>query len=162
MTFKRKDAINFLSFLEILHYSEVYYNSILNNILGENGEINISEAQKTTIVSNSIKDALQYVVNEYLEFSINKYLNLKVTVVGKEPNLHPCPCCEFKTLQKQGEYCVCEVCYWEDDGNKVNEVYSAVNHMTLAEAKVNFLSLGIVNEKYLKYAHKERIIKYKK
>jgi hypothetical protein len=161
MIIKRKDAIKFVAFLEMLSYSSEQHNYIITNILAESGDVNISEIQKSVIVRAYISNNLKWVLNKYLMFSIRSYTNVEVIVIGKEPKLYICNCCGFESLQKYGEYCICEVCYWEDDGSSKNEKYSSVNHMTLESAKKNFLHLGIIDEKYLKYAHKERTMKYK-
>jgi len=29
--------------------------------------------------------------------------------------MHPCPCCENKTIQDPDTYDICDVCEWEDD-----------------------------------------------
>jgi hypothetical protein len=34
-----------------------------------------------------------------------------------EPNkTYRCPCCNFKTLHGRAGFEICEVCFWEDDG----------------------------------------------
>jgi hypothetical protein len=51
--------------------------------------------------------------------------------------LIPCPCCHYKTISDKGNYEICPVCFWEDDGRNSDDLrYSSVNHMTLNEAKI--------------------------
>ena len=37
-------------------------------------------------------------------------------IEGSTENLFKCPCCQYKTLDMRGEYEICPVCQWEDDG----------------------------------------------
>jgi hypothetical protein len=30
--------------------------------------------------------------------------------------LYACPCCQAKTLSERGGYDICQICFWEDDG----------------------------------------------
>lgn len=59
-----------------------------------------------------------------------------------------CPCCNYRTLSKEayGEYPVCPVCFWEDDGTRTPEAYSLPNHMTLAQGRKNFKEIGACDE----------------
>jgi len=55
-----------------------------------------------------------------------------------EPML-ACPCCGYLTLGTRGEYEICDLCHWEDDGSQAPDVYSGPNHMTLAQAQDHFI-----------------------
>jgi hypothetical protein len=57
---------------------------------------------------------------------------------------HQCPCCDYFTLDRRGEYLICPVCFWEDDGNDLSNLdrHSGPNHMTLGEARKNFHTIG--------------------
>jgi len=35
---------------------------------------------------------------------------------GKQKQLLGCPCCGSCTISERGDYEVCKVCWWEDDG----------------------------------------------
>ncbi|MDX1930526.1 MAG: CPCC family cysteine-rich protein [Pirellulaceae bacterium] len=70
-----------------------------------------------------------------------------------EPN-HPinrfpnaCPCCGYATLDARGQYDICTVCWWEDDGqdnHNANIVRGGPNsHLSLTRARINFLATGI-------------------
>ena len=100
--------------------------------------------------------------NEYLQIFLSKQLKITVEVKGKEPKLIPCFCCGCNTLNKRGEYFICKVCYWEDDG--INELYeySNPNKMTLFEAKKNFIKLGVISEKFQNNVDHDRMIQYEK
>ena len=57
----------------------------------------------------------------------------------KHGRRYPCPCCGYKTLPGRGDYDVCPVCWWEDDGVEPWE-YSGPNAVTLVEAQQAYLS----------------------
>ncbi|MBU1379082.1 MAG: hypothetical protein KKE02_00315 [Alphaproteobacteria bacterium] len=57
-----------------------------------------------------------------------------------------CPCCYFTTLHGRGDYDVCPVCSWEDDGqddHDADEVRGGPNSdVSLTEARANFRRMG--------------------
>jgi hypothetical protein len=66
---------------------------------------------------------------------------------------HQCPCCDFVTLPERGNYLICPICFWEDDGQDVDALdeTSGPNHgMTLREARINFKQFGACEESMIK------------
>ena len=65
--------------------------------------------------------------------------------INRFPNA--CPCCGYTTLDGRGEYDICTVCWWEDDGqdnDDANVVRGGPNsNLSLTRARINFLSTGI-------------------
>ncbi|MFE4847266.1 CPCC family cysteine-rich protein [Streptomyces sp. NPDC056690] len=61
-----------------------------------------------------------------------------------------CPCCRFITLAERGAFEICDVCYWEDDGqdeHDADEFRGGPNHdLSLRQARQNFESIGACNE----------------
>ena len=59
-----------------------------------------------------------------------------------------CPCCDYFTLAERGAFTVCPVCYWEDDGQDLDQldVVSGPNHITLRTARQNFERFGASDE----------------
>ncbi|KTC39575.1 MAG: CPCC family cysteine-rich protein [Pseudomonas sp.] len=49
-----------------------------------------------------------------------------------------CPCCGYLTLGARGEYEICDLCNWEDDGSQALDVLSGPNHKTLGQAREHF------------------------
>ncbi|SMQ77504.1 Cysteine-rich CPCC [Bacillus sp. OV166] len=53
-----------------------------------------------------------------------------------------CPCCGFPTLEERGNFEICELCHWEDDGQDdpyADEVWGGPNgDYSLTEARRNF------------------------
>src|SRR6266498_5684205 len=35
---------------------------------------------------------------------------------------HQCPCCDYVSLPERGQYLICHVCFWEDDGLDVDQL----------------------------------------
>ncbi|KHK55819.1 hypothetical protein PI87_12485 [Ralstonia sp. A12] len=56
-----------------------------------------------------------------------------------------CDCCDHFTLDAKGEWEICPVCFWEDDGFGLDALdrWSGANHgLTLREARDNFARIG--------------------
>lgn len=68
-----------------------------------------------------------------------------------EPPTNPaqCPCCDYFSLGSRGEYEICEVCFWEDDGIDLGnfDQYSGPNHITLRDARENFRRVGACDDR---------------
>jgi hypothetical protein len=68
----------------------------------------------------------------------------------KEGKNFRCPCCGYKTLAERGGFNICEVCFWEDDGQDdahANEVWGGPNgDLSLSEARENFKKIGAWHE----------------
>lgn len=63
---------------------------------------------------------------------------------------HACPCCRFLTLDEQGGFELCPVCYWEDDGqddHDADRVRGGPNgDLSLTQARKNFVIYGAYDE----------------
>ncbi|MDC0668582.1 CPCC family cysteine-rich protein [Nannocystis radixulma] len=92
------------------------------------------------------------VTNEYLERRICA-LGVCEAVEGAVELLVPCPCCGYRSLGERGEYGICRVCFWEDDGMDELDRPSAANGMTLREARANFARWGAVAQ-----AHRSHVL----
>lgn len=75
---------------------------------------------------------------------------------------HPvnCPCCGYRTLSKQGNDQICEVCYWQDDGQddpKADEVWGGPNKgLSLTQARINFRAFGAARREWLTHVRPPR------
>jgi hypothetical protein len=62
-----------------------------------------------------------------------------------------CLCCGCKTLSERTAFEICEVCFWEDDGQDdgdANDNRGGPNgSLSLAEARANYLRFGACEEK---------------
>ncbi|MCJ8330079.1 MAG: hypothetical protein HRT89_12440 [Lentisphaeria bacterium] len=91
---------------------------------------------------------------------LNKILNL---FRKKEPQWYEpddptpreqCPCCDYISLPERGNYLICRLCFWEDDGQDIDELdeESGPNHgITLREGRTNFNIFGACEEKMVQY-----------
>lgn len=95
----------------------------------------VCDSKYDELIFLSLKNEFIGVKNEYLSSIISKIKKKDIIVIGKVEELYPCPCCGYKTLSEQGEYDICNICYWEDDGTRELDKYSFVNKMSLLEAK---------------------------
>lgn len=102
------------------------------------------------------------VKNEYLSRKVSAKLQFNQEVEGLQEELYSCPCCEFKTLPTKGEYFICPVCFWEDDGNVDPNYYSSPNKMTLAQARDNFIKLGAMDESSIRFLMSDRLEMFSK
>ena len=65
-----------------------------------------------------------------------------------------CPCCDYISLPERGNYLICPVCFWEDDGQDIDEldVGSGPNHgITLREGRKNFKEHGACEIEMVKH-----------
>lgn len=58
-----------------------------------------------------------------------------------------CPCCGYDTILERGCYEICQICWWEDDGQDnedADEVLGGPNSdLSLSQARKNFFLHGI-------------------
>lgn len=146
-------------------------NTVINILsLDEYSKMTIEEKRKM-IEHEGIEeeDIFEYLKEGYIGVKIS-YIKEKIKTIyqfpliitGTPKELMACPCCNYKTISEKGNYEVCKVCFWEDDGNTDESRYSQVNHMTLKEAKDNFEIKGVILDKFLKYVDIEGKLKYYK
>ena len=66
--------------------------------------------------------------------------------------LYACPCCGYATLAEVAEFEICEICFWEDDGQDNpdhEECLGGPNGVSLKEARFNFIMYGAAEKKDL-------------
>jgi hypothetical protein len=72
-------------------------------------------------------------------------------------SLYRCPCCGHRTLDERGVYDICQVCYWEDDGqddHDADEVRGGPNYeLSLTQARQNFREFGACSRRVLPHVH---------
>lgn len=61
-----------------------------------------------------------------------------------------CACCDHFSLD-EGDWEICPVCFWEDDGLGMSEPdeESGPNHITLRQARANFAAFGACEHRVL-------------
>jgi hypothetical protein len=155
MKIDRNESIILASFIELFNLDEQEYQSLLESALAEYGVFTNAEEQKNKLLQKYIAEKYSNFQNSYIQKVISKIFK-NVHVTGIEPRLFACPCCNYKNLKAQGEYFICQICNWEDDGTKKETKLSAVNGMTLEEGKKNFKEFGAVNKAVLRFLDEDR------
>ncbi|WP_416963010.1 CPCC family cysteine-rich protein [Streptomyces sp. Agncl-13] len=79
---------------------------------------------------------------------VTPFLNIH----GKaEDGPYRCPCCDFPTLDERGNFEICPVCFWEDDGqddHDADRVRGGPNGpLSLTEARRNFHAMEACDER---------------
>jgi hypothetical protein len=71
-----------------------------------------------------------------------------------------CPCCYCKTLSERGGFAICEVCFWEDDGQDdydADVVRGGPNGvLSLTEARDNYRRIGACDERSVNFVRPAR------
>ncbi|MFC9672663.1 CPCC family cysteine-rich protein [Streptomyces sp. NPDC056949] len=75
-----------------------------------------------------------------------------VNAHGKaEDGPYRCPCCGFLTLDERGNFEICDVCFWEDDGQDDHDADRVRGgphgRLSLTEARRNFHAVGACDER---------------
>jgi hypothetical protein len=87
--------------------------------------------------------------NTYLEKRLRQIGHEDVVVSGDVERLESCPCCGRRTLNGRGDYEICRVCWWEDDGHDnahASDVFGGPNgNVSLTQGRMNFLRHGLFN-----------------
>lgn len=69
-----------------------------------------------------------------------------------------CPCCGYRTLQERGGFEICQVCFWEDDGQDDSDaemVRGGPNgSLSLTQARRNYGEFGACDRKSLQHVRK--------
>lgn len=118
---------------------------ILNNEIYTS---NASETKYDPLIIEGLKKQYYGVKSEYIRDLLMKF-GYDETIEGEVEELFSCPCCNYRSLPLHGEYDICKVCFWEDDGTNELSIYSSVNKLTLTEGQNNFMKLGASHEIYL-------------
>lgn len=66
-----------------------------------------------------------------------------------------CPCCDHFSLPERESYLICKVCFWEDDGQDVDEIDvcrgGPNGSLTLRQARENFKKFGASEERLISH-----------
>ena len=103
-------------------------------------------AEYDDLLTIGVAATLRGVKNSYLVTRLSREHGGSFQVSGPEETLEACPCCNFRSLPRRGEYDICPVCFWEDDGSNEPDLHSGPNHMTLRAARDNFERIGAMSE----------------
>ena len=66
-----------------------------------------------------------------------------------------CLCCGYKTLDSDGYYDICPICFWEDDPLQKMNVYDlGANKVSLIQAQKNYIRYGVCEKEFVKNVRK--------
>lgn len=148
----RKEALTLLSLHYLIKLTDEEWENVLLDMVEDLDESNAAAYNEQVLAYyNEINIGVR---NDFLSQEIFDLTGITVQVEGLEEELYKCPCCGFKTLKTKGEYEICRVCSWEDDGNRDPDSYSSANRDTLSEAS------KIFNEKRNTYPDEKRYLAF--
>lgn len=159
---RRAEAVELLSFVQMFALSEDQLRSKTEDALAEEELSSASDELGNFYLRRYLMGELEIVTNNYLEQSLNE-AGYGVSIFDAEPFLHACPVCDYETLEKKGEYCICPVCFWEDDGTTSAEQdrRSPANRMTLSEARANYQNVGAIKGEFVSMMYNDRHSRYR-
>lgn len=93
----------------------------------------------------------EFMVKAFTEYAMRKRVFMK----SAEGVRYSCPCCHYKTLESRGDYDICPVCFWEDDGQDdtdadADQIFGP-NHMSLTQGRQNYQKIGAISERLLQF-----------
>ncbi|MFL0250650.1 CPCC family cysteine-rich protein [Clostridium neuense] len=73
---------------------------------------------------------------------------------------YKCPCCGYYTFAEKpdGNYDICEVCFWEDDPIQLKDLAydGGANHVSLIQARENFFKFGACEREMIIHVRKPK------
>lgn len=83
----------------------------------------------------------------------DKLIHGSVNAEAKPGVRYRCPCCGYLTLDDRGGFQICQVCFWEDDGQDDHDatcIRGGPNgRLSLSEARLNYKRIGACDEAHL-------------
>lgn len=166
MKLQREQALELMAYLSIIKMDNEEREGILIDVFSEDDSFkNISDYSDPVYnpkIIEYLKNNFIGITNQYIEEFLNDRLDSQVQVIGEDAKMIECPCCGYQTLDSRGQYDICKVCYWEDDGSNEPDRYSSVNSMTLQEARDNFRKSGAISDSFKESVDSEGKLKYRK
>lgn len=149
----RNEAIDLVAWNDLasLDINERY--DIILDILDE-VPVDAADEKYDAEIINFIKFQLLNVTNEYLREILLKIQHVHFAIEGEPMLYEVCACCGYRTIREKGQYDICLNCFWEDDGTAEDDKVSAVNHMSLKDARNNYQQFGACSEEFIKYVNK--------
>ena len=150
MNFLRAELLDLIAVIDLIKMSERDRENILLDIASDEeilSQRDLLDHKFNSEILNYIKDTYIGVKNTYLESKVKILIGENVNIIDKyNSGLIECNCCKYQTIQDRGNYEICPVCFWEDDGSEDISRYSPANRMNLGEAILNFRKFGAISE----------------
>lgn len=112
----------------------------------EDVKVDLNDQKYDEVLLINLRYDLRAATNAYL----CNQLNIDIIEEGKALELLACPCCGRKTITERGDFDICKVCWWEDDGtdNNSSDTTGGPNYdVSLAKARYNFIIHEIYDER---------------
>ncbi|MEQ9495711.1 MAG: CPCC family cysteine-rich protein [Deltaproteobacteria bacterium] len=81
------------------------------------------------------------------EAYVNRLRQDSVRLPKRAAGPYRCPCCRFFTLESRGDFDICPVCFWEDDGQDdcdADAVRGGPNYeLSLTQGRKNYAQSGV-------------------
>jgi hypothetical protein len=81
-----------------------------------------------------------------------------VVLPGQPGVSYRCPCCGYRTLGERGGFEICEVCFWEDDGQDDQDADlvrgGPSGKLSLSQARENYRLYGACNRGSVQHVRK--------
>jgi hypothetical protein len=95
---------------------------------------------------------------QWFESYVDKLEHHSIIEAAQEDVMYQCPCCKYKTLGERGGHEICNICFWEDDGQDEHDatvVRGGPNgSLSLAKGRENFQDFGACEERHIKRVRK--------
>lgn len=95
---------------------------------------------------------------EWFNFYVDRLENHSVRESSEDGIIYRCPCCGYKTLSERGYFEICDVCFWEDDGQDESDadlVRGGPNgSLSLTQARANFKEFGACEKRFVENVRK--------
>jgi hypothetical protein len=155
----REEAVTLMAWAGMFRLPAEDKETIIYEHLSEDepfeGIINIETAAYNDYIVEYLKEGLKCVSNTYIERELAEIFSSEIKILGAPEVYEPCLCCGYRTIKSRGEYFICPVCYWEDDGLADPDGYSQVNKMTLKQAIENYKTTGVSDARFDKVVSRE-------
>lgn len=155
----REDAVTLMAWDSLFKLPAEDKEVIVYEYLSENesfeGTIDVENADYNGYIIDYLKEGLKCVSNEYIGRRLSEMFSSDIKILGAPDLYESCLCCGYRTIKSRGEYFICPVCYWEDDGLMDVEGYGHANKMTLKQAIENYKTIGASDAKFEEVASRE-------
>jgi hypothetical protein len=90
---------------------------------------------------------------EWFEWYVDRMEHHSVSRPNRSDGKYACPCCGHLTLDERGGFEICQVCFWEDDGQDDHDadiVRGGPNgSLSLTQARANYRTFGASEERFI-------------
>lgn len=161
MKISRHEATLLASFLKMMALSEEEKMKVFEDAKCDKGIEDESEiVDEIYLLRVFLQQRFGTYTNSYIEKFVLERGGWYITINSPDVALFSCPCCNYNTLDEIGDYDICRVCYWEDDGTSDINKHSGPNRMSLKEARLNFKQYGVIEMRFLHVVDPERMMQY--